>query len=182
MAHIKITNGQPGITGLMIERPDTAAPLNQLAETLLRGPMSLSRGERELIAAYTSELNTTPFCSGSHSAFAAAQLDGGHDLVASVLRGPDDAPITPRMRALLRIAAEVRGEVRAVSDEAVAAARAEGADDAEIHDTVLIAASFCLFNRYVTCLDTEVPGDPAYYDQAAQRIVTHGYGAVSATR
>lgn len=182
MAHIEITNGQPGITGLMLQRPDTAAPLNQLAETLLRGPLTLSRGERELIAAYTSELNTTPFCSGSHSAFAAAQLEGGHDLVKSVLHEPDDAPITPKMRALLRIAAEVRGEVRAVSAQAVADARAAGADDAEIHDTVLIAASFCLFNRYVTCLDTEVPSDPAYYDVSAQRIVEHGYAAATAAR
>lgn len=182
MAHITITNGQPGITGLMIQRPDTAAPLNQLAEALLRGPMSLSRGERELIAAYTSELNATPFCSGSHSAFAAAQLEGGHDLVKSVLHDVDDAPITPKLRALLRIAAEVRGEVRAVSAEAVAAARAEGAGDAEIHDTVLIAASFCLFNRYVTCLDTDIPGDAGYYDVAAQRIVEYGYGAVGAAR
>jgi len=177
MAYIAISNDLPGISGLMTQRPDTAAPLNQLAETLLRSPLSLSPGERELIAAYTSELNRTPFCSGSHSAFAAAQLDGGQDLVSAVLKDLDTAPVTPLLRALLRIAAEVRGQVQALSPQAVAAARAEGADDAQIHDTVLIAAAFCMYNRYVTCLDTDQPSDPGYYEAGAQRIVTRGYAA-----
>ncbi|WP_037914140.1 carboxymuconolactone decarboxylase family protein [Actinacidiphila yeochonensis] len=175
MPYIRITNDLPGISGLMVQRPDTAAPLNQLVETLLRAPNSLSPGERELIAAYTSDLNETPFCSGSHGAFAAAQLEGGHDLVKAVLHDPDEAPITPRLRALLRIAAEVRGPVSAVSPEAVAAARAEGADDDQIHDTVLIAAAFCMYNRYVSCLDTVLPADSSYYDEGARRIVERGY-------
>ncbi|WP_371482566.1 carboxymuconolactone decarboxylase family protein [Kitasatospora sp. NBC_00315] len=175
MPHIGISNDLPGITGLMVQRPDTAAPLNQLAETLLRGPGTLSRGERELIAAYTSELNETQFCSASHSAFAAAQLEGGRDVVKAVLHDLDEAPVTPRLRALLRIAAEVRGPVRALSPEVVAAARAAGAGDDEIHDTVLIAAAFCLYNRYVSCLDTELPTDPGYYEEGAERIVTRGY-------
>ena len=177
MPHIEITNDLPGIAGLMVHRPDTAGPLTQLADTLLRGPMSLSKGERELIAAYTSELNVTQFCSESHSAFAAAQLDGGADLVKAVLHSPDDAPITPKMRALLRIAAEVHGPVQPVSPEALAAARAEGADDDQIHDTVLIAAAFCLYNRYVTCLDTTLPTESDYYERGAKRIVANGYSA-----
>ncbi len=175
MAHISLDNDLPGISGLMRNRPDTAAPLNHLAEVMLRGPLTLSRGERELIAAYTSNLNETPFCAGSHSAFAAAQLDGGHDLVKAVLHDADEAPITPKMRALLRIAGQVRGEVRVLPAELVAAARDEGATDEEIHDTVLIAASFCLFNRYVTCLGTDIPTDPAVYDESAKRIVAEGY-------
>ncbi|MEV0775567.1 carboxymuconolactone decarboxylase family protein [Streptomyces sp. NPDC050433] len=179
MAHISLNNDLPGISGLMRNRPDTAAPLNQLAEVMLRGPLTLSRGERELIAAYTSDLNETPFCAGSHSAFAAAQLEGGHDLVKAVLHDIDEAPVTPKLRALLRIAGEVRGEVKVLPPEVVAAAREEGASDEEIHDTVLIAASFCLFNRYVTCLDTDIPTDPGVYDVAAQRIVNHGYSAIS---
>jgi uncharacterized peroxidase-related enzyme len=179
MAHISLNNDLPGISGLMRNRPDTGAPLSQLAEALLRGPLSLSRGERELIAAYTSDLNQTPFCAGSHGAFAAAQLEGGHDLVKSVLHDVDQAPVTPKLRALLRIAGQVRGEVRALPAELLDAARAEGATDDEIHDTVLIAASFCLFNRYVTCLDTDIPTDPDVYEQGAKRIVSQGYTAVS---
>ncbi|WP_367318503.1 carboxymuconolactone decarboxylase family protein [Streptomyces sp. HUAS ZL42] len=175
MPHIAIDNDEPGIRGLMTQRPDTAAPLSQLAETLLRSPMSLPRGERELIAAYASHLNSTPFCSGSHGAFAAAQLDAGHTVVDAVLANPDTAPIAPRLRALLLIAAEVCGPVRSLSADTVAAARATGADDAQIHDTVLIAAAFCMYNRYVTCLDTELPDRPGYFEEAAKWIVTQGY-------
>ncbi|WP_331755349.1 peroxidase-related enzyme (plasmid) [Streptomyces sp. NBC_00846] len=176
MPHITISNDEPGIRGLMAHRPDTAAPLNHLANVLLREPASLSRGERELIAAYVSHLNSTLFCAGTHGAAAAAQLDGGRDTVRAVCAGPDSAPVTPRLRALLRIAAEVRQHARPVSDDAVAAARAEGAEDSDIHDTVLIAAAFCMYNRYVSCLSTDVPAEEGYYDGAAHRIVGQGYG------
>ncbi|MFB7915529.1 carboxymuconolactone decarboxylase family protein [Streptomyces sp. NPDC056061] len=161
----------------MADHPDTGAPLSQLAETLLRAPRSLPPGERELIAAYVSELNRTPFCSRSHSAFAAAQLAGGAGLVAEVLADPDRADITPRLRALLRIAAEVREEARPVSDHALTTARNEGAGDDEIHDTVLIAAAFCMYNRYVNCLATALPTRPDHYDVAARLIVSRGYTA-----
>ncbi|MFD9196636.1 alkylhydroperoxidase, partial [Streptomyces phaeochromogenes] len=123
-----------------------------------------------------SELNGTEFCSASHSAFAAAQLPGGRDLVAAVLADPDTAPVSAKLRALLRIAAEVREAARPVSEKAIAAARAEGADDTDVHDTVLIAAAFCMYNRYVSCLATELPAEDSYYGDAADRIVGQGYG------
>ncbi|GAA2230658.1 carboxymuconolactone decarboxylase family protein [Streptomyces amakusaensis] len=175
MPHIELSNDLPGISGLLAHRKDTGAPLSQLVETLLRGPSPLSRGERELIAAYVSELNGTRFCSASHSAFAAAQLEGGQDLVKAVLHQPDTAPVSERLRALLRIAAEVREQPHPVSDAAVAAARAEGAGDTEIHDTVLIAAAFCMYNRYVDALGTALPAEPGYYTEAARRITSQGY-------
>ncbi|MFF2044571.1 carboxymuconolactone decarboxylase family protein [Kitasatospora sp. NPDC058170] len=177
MPHIRIGNDLPGISGLMVERPDTAAPLNQLAEALLRGPSPLPRGERELIASYVSELNGTRFCSESHGAFAAAQLDGGLDVVTAVKTDLETAPVSPQLRALLRIAAEVQAQVGPVSEAAVKAARAEGAGDGEIHDTVLIAAAFCMYNRYVDCLATELPADRSYYTEGAVRIVERGYGS-----
>ncbi|MER6912771.1 alkylhydroperoxidase [Streptomyces sp. NPDC000594] len=174
MAHIALDNDLPGISGLMAHRPDTAEPLGHLADVLLRGPSPISRGDRELIAAYVSQLNATPFCAGSHGAFAAAQLPGGETLVASVLADPDTAPITPLLRALLRIAAEVRSAAAPVAEETLAAARAAGAGDTEIHDTVLIAASFCMYNRYVSGLATTVP-EVDHYRASALRVVAHGY-------
>ncbi|MEE1736266.1 carboxymuconolactone decarboxylase family protein [Streptomyces sp. BE147] len=175
MTHIALDNDLPGISGLMAHRPDTGEPLGKLADALLTAPSSLSRGERELIAAYVSELNGTEFCSASHSAFAAAQLDGGRALVDAVLTDAATAPVGPKLRALLRVAAEVQAAARPVSDEAVAAARAEGADDTDLHDTVLIAAAFCMFNRYVDGLATALPTDPADYTRTAERIVARGY-------
>ncbi|OKJ48581.1 alkylhydroperoxidase [Streptomyces sp. CB02009] len=175
MPHIRIANDLPGIRGLMTDRPDTAAPLNAIADALLRGDSPLTRGERELIAAYVSELNTTRFCADTHGAAAAAQLDGGIDLVKAVQHDADTAPLTPLLRALLRIAAEVQAQAAPVRDETIAAARAEGATDTHIHDTVLIAAAFCMYNRYVSGLATALPTGPGYYEEAGRRITTHGY-------
>ena len=166
----------PGITGPMRFRPETARPLNMLAEVLLRAPHSMPPGERELIAAYVSGLNDCTFCCSSHSAFAAVQLDAGMTLVDKVRADLDSAPVSPKLRALLRIAGAVQQSGRAVTAELVDAARAEGADDVEIHDTVLIAAAFCMFNRYVDGLGTFAPERPEDYLPMAARIVEQGYG------
>lgn len=178
MAHIDLGVDEtrfPGINGPMKFRPETAGPLNELAEVLLRGPHPLTAGERELIAAYVSGLNECTFCCSSHSAFAAAQLPEGMSLVDQVRADLDTAPVTEKLRALLRIAGAVQADGRKVTADLVAAARAEGATDLEIHDTVLIAAAFCMYNRYVDGLATLAPSDPQRYEQAAQRIIAEGY-------
>jgi uncharacterized peroxidase-related enzyme len=168
----------PGISGLMRFRPATAGPLSDLAEALLRAPNSLTPGDRELIAAHVSGLNECEFCCSSHSAFAAAQLAEGMTLVEQVRRDVETAPVSEKLRALLRIASAVQESGSKVTAALVEAARAEGASDVEIHDTVLIAAAFCMFNRYVDGLGTLVPEDPARYAESARRIVEVGYAAV----
>ncbi len=178
MAHIDLgvdETRSPGINGLLQFRPETAKPLSELAEVLLRGRNSLTPGERELIAAYVSGLNECTFCCASHSAFAAAQLDAGMTLVDQVRTNLDTAPISAKLRALLRIAGDVREDGRKVTTHMVEAARAQGATDIEIHDTVLIAAAFCMYNRYVDGLATLAPNDPQRYAESAQRIVDRGY-------
>lgn len=177
MPHIALPPALPGILSLFAYRPETAGPLNALAETLLRGPSSLTRGERELIAAFVSKQNECVFCNASHAAFARAQLPNGADVVRAVCEDYRSAPIGEKIRSLLAIAAQVQKSGRAVTVEAVEAARAEGASDQEIHDTVLIAAAFCMFNRYVDGLGTVLPPDAAAYDLMAERIVSEGYTA-----
>ena len=95
MPHIDLPEGIPGIRSGFAFRPETARPLCDLAEVLLRDENTLSRGERELIAAYVSNLNECAFCQASHSAFAAVQLEGGMNLVEEVKRDPASAPISP---------------------------------------------------------------------------------------
>ncbi|MDQ1520231.1 MAG: hypothetical protein QOI55_1304 [Actinomycetota bacterium] len=175
MPHIDLPAGLPGIIGLLAYRPTTAKPLSELAEVLLRSDNSLSRGERELIAAYVSSLNECQFCDASHSTFAAAQLADGMDVVRAVKHDLATAPVSPKLRALLAIAAKVHESGRRVTEEDIAAARAEGATDVELHDTVLIAAAFCMYNRYVDGLGTWAPTEQADYDAAAALIVDHGY-------
>jgi uncharacterized peroxidase-related enzyme len=169
----------PGINGPMRFRPQTARHLNALAHELLYEENSLPRGDRELIAAYVSSQNQCEFCADSHSAFAAAQLPAGRELVTQVRQNLETAPVTEKLRSLLRIAGAVQKSGREVTAEMVEAARQAGATDVEIHDTVLIAAAFCMYNRYVDGLGTLVPEDPADYDFAAERIVALGYGAAA---
>lgn len=178
MAHIDLGLDEtqyPGISGLLRYRPETGLPLSALAEALLRAPNTLSPGERELIAAYVSGLNDCRYCATSHSAFAAAQLPAGMSLVEQVRADIATAPVSAKLRALLHIAGAVREDGRKVTAELVEAARAAGATDVEIHDTVLIAAAFCMYNRYVDGLGTLAPDDPQGYADAARRIVEHGY-------
>lgn len=176
MTHIELGNEIPGIRGLLAYRPDTGEVLSELADVLLRGDSTLSRGERELIAAYVSRGNECEYCAGSHGATAAAQLPGGAEQVEQTLAGAaGDAPVPEKLRALLEIAGLVRVDGRLVSAEAVARARGLGATDREIHDTVLIAAAFCMFNRYVDGLATSVPENPAAYAAGAAQLVQHGY-------
>jgi uncharacterized peroxidase-related enzyme len=179
MPHISLGNDAPGIVSLFAYRPETAKPLCDLADALLRAPNSLTRGERELIAAYVSTLNDCSFCGDSHAAFAAAQLPEGMTLVDQVRTNPASAPVSPKLAALLRIAAAVQQGGKNVREEDVAAAREAGATDIEVHDTVLIAAAFCLYNRYVDGLATTLPDDPAGYAAMAELIVSAGYGAAS---
>ncbi|HEY5395649.1 MAG TPA: peroxidase-related enzyme [Trebonia sp.] len=176
MAHVELGNDMPGIRGLLAYRPETAGPLMELAQVLLRGDSTLSAGERELIAAAVSRQNECEYCAASHGASAAALLPGGGEQVEAVLAGPPgDAPVSGKLRALLDIAGLVRADGRLVTDEAVTTARAAGATDREIHDTVLIAAAFCMYNRYVDGLATSVPDDPAQYEISAAHLVAHGY-------
>ena len=175
MPHISLNSEEPGIRGLLRYRPETGRPLSELAEVLLRGPSTLTRGERELIAAYVSGLNDCQYCTGSHSACAAAQLPGGMALVEQVRADPGSAPLPAKLKTLLAIAAAVQQSGLNVTADQVAEARAAGANDLEIHDTVLIAAMFSMFNRYVDGLGTTVPGDPAAFAAGAQRLISDGY-------
>lgn len=175
MAHIDIPDGLPGIRGLMAYRPETALPINMLVEVLLQGEHSLTKGEREMIATYVSTLNECRYCSSIHGAIARAHLGADAPLVARVVLDPDNAPISEKLKALLRIASRVQKGGRSVTDEDVAAARAEGATDLEIHDTVLIAAVFYMANRYVDGLATWAPDDPSVYDAAGAFRAANGY-------
>jgi uncharacterized peroxidase-related enzyme len=173
--HIELNSAEPGIRGLLRYRPETGRPLSELAEVLLRGPSTLTAGERELIAAYVSALNGCRYCSSAHSACAAAQLPGGMSVVEQVRADLGSAPVSAKLKALLDIAAAVRHSGHAVTAELVGAARDAGATDQEIHDAVLIAAAFCMLNRYVDGLATVAPDDPAAYAAGAQRLITAGY-------
>lgn len=175
MAHIELPADMPGIRGLMAYRPETALPINHLVEVLLQGPSTLSKAEREMIATRVSALNECKYCASIHGAIARAHLGADATLVAQVAHDPEQAPVSEKLKTLLRIAGKVQRSGRDVSDADIAAARAQGATDLEIHDTVLIAAVFCMANRYVDGLATWTPDDPDIYDRAGAFRAEHGY-------
>ncbi|MGW4717808.1 carboxymuconolactone decarboxylase family protein [Nocardia sp. NPDC004260] len=174
---IDIPGDLPGIRGLFAFKPETGTALSEFAQTLLRGSSPLTPGERETIAAYVSSRNQTYFCTQSHAATAAALVDGGRELVDAVIEDVDSAAIDPKLRALLRIADKVRRSGLEVTAADVENARAAGAKDEDIHDTVLIAAAFCMFNRYVDGLATVAPRERATYEQIGGMLATAGYVA-----
>jgi uncharacterized peroxidase-related enzyme len=180
MPHINLPDELPGITAGFAFRPETAKPMRALAHILLHEPNALTGGERELIATYVSSRNKTTFCELSHGAAAASHL-GGEAKVKQVITDVASADISPKLKALLAIAGKVQQDGKLVTAADVEAARKEGATDLEIHDTVLIAAAFCMYNRYVDGLGTWQPTDPSMYEQMGQQLAEKGY-AVPAVR
>lgn len=174
MSYIPLEEHLPGITGLLEYRKDTAAPIRELTQQLLRGPSTLTEGERELIATIVSSRNQCRFCTAAHTA-AANILLGENETTEAIKKNIDTAPVSDKMKALLQIAAQVQEGGKQVTPSAIAAAKTAGATDIEIHDTVLIAALFCLYNRYVDGLATMTPSDPAFYQGLGERLKNHGY-------
>ena len=157
-------------------RPETAGPLNDLVQTLLHNPHpTLSAGERELIATYVSNLNTCKYCTTIHGAIAKHQLGNDAETVKQVLANPETAPISDKLKALLKIAAKVQSGGKNVTTVDVEFAKEQGATDIEIHDTVLIAAAFCMYNRYVDGLATWQPDDDELYDKMGEQRAREGY-------
>lgn len=175
MAHIHVPENIPGIRSLALFRPETGKHLYELAQVLLRGESPLTEAERELIAAYVSSRNDCMFCMSSHAAAARCLYGNDQNIVDEVLKDPYQAPVSDKMKALLRIAGKVQVLGREVTDEDISAARKHGAGDRDIHDTVLIAATFSMFNRYVDGLASLTPTDAAAYAEMGKRMAEKGY-------
>lgn len=170
MPHIELEEGVPGIRSLVLFSPETGKPLYELAQILLRGESPIPAADRELIAAYVSQLNNCVFCASSHAAAASCLYGDEKNTVNDVLGDMQRAVISDKLKSLLHIAGKVQVLGKAVMPEDIAAARKLGASDREIHDTVLIAATFCMFNRYVDGLATLTPTDPGVYAAMGERM------------
>lgn len=180
MAYIDLKNEEPGIRGPMAYSPETAKPLNELAEILLRNENnSLTKGERELIGTYVSYLNDCFFCQNVHGAMAGYYLDCNIEQIDAIKNNFNASNLSGKMKALLSVAASVQKGGKHVTPQQIEIAKQHGATDKEIHDTVLIAAAFCMFNRYVDGLATWAPSDrQVYVDRAPLRAATGYIGSV----
>jgi uncharacterized peroxidase-related enzyme len=177
MPHIALPEDMPGITAGFAFRPETAQPMRELAHILLHtsGNDGFSSGDRELVAAFVSSRNTCYFCQTSHGA-AASHLNGGDaGLVDTVCQDFKTAPISDKLKALLAIAEQVQVDGKRVTTQLVEEARNHGATDLDIHDTILIAAAFCMYNRYVDGLQTWQPRNDSMYQEMGKRMAQEGY-------
>jgi len=178
MPHIVLTEGLPGIRGPMVFSPETTKPLCELVQVLLTGPHTLTPAEREMIATYVSSENDCYYCQHCHGSTAAQHLGGteaDYELIGQIKRNFEGTVLSAKMKALLNVAGKVQKGGKYVTPAAVARAREEGATDKEIHDTVLIAAAFCMFNRYVDGLATWQPHEPEIYREIGQQTSKLGY-------
>ncbi len=185
MSHIKLQRNLPGIVALFATNPATSAPMNALAEQLLRNQdNTLSREDRETIASYVSLRNGCHFCFNSHAAVVRSyykkmggkKIEDGVQVISDLDgRVEESAVLSEKMKALLNIAGLVQVSGKDVSDDAVERARDLGATDKEIHDTVLIAAAFCMFNRYVDGLDAPSDLDDDTYNALGDMLTENGY-------
>lgn len=176
MPHINVNPDLPGIRQLMDFSPETATPMGKLANLMLRSNEGLTMAEREAIGAYVSYLNDCFYCAQSHGAIMTCYLEDDDQLFNQVKRNYLRADISNKMKALLTIAGSVQKGGKHVTKEQIEKAKLEGATDRDIHDTVLIAAMFCMFNRYVDGLAANTPSDLSSYPLRAQQIAAHGYG------
>jgi len=174
MPHIKLEEHLPGITGLLEYRRDTAEHIRNLTMTLMRGESTLTFAERELIATVVSSGNKCQFCTAAHTAIT-NDLLGENNTCETVLQDYENSSISKKMKALISIATKVQQDARNVNTKDIERAVSEGATELEIHDTVLIAALFCLYNKYVDGLGTIAPSDPQYYKNLGDRIRISGY-------
>jgi alkylhydroperoxidase family enzyme len=173
MPHIALQSGVTGIRGPIVFRPAMAGPLRQLAGILLHAQHTLSQGEREPISTYVSSLNGCNYRCTVHGYTAGSRLGG--EVVTCPIADPERAPISEKLRVLLLIAARVQGSGRCVAAGDVERARRLEATDLEIHAMVLVAAAFCMYNRYVDGLAAWDPGDEQIYRDVANRVVKVGY-------
>jgi len=171
MPYIPVEEHLPGITGLLEYRTDTAKPIRELTQFLLRGPSTLTTGERELIAMLVSHRNECKFCTSAHKAVADLLL-GENETTDKIQHDIENSSVSEKMKALLIIAGQVQSGGKNVTEASVMKAKAAGATDIEIHDTVLIASLFCLYNRYVDGLATVTPSGTDFYNSLAERIST----------
>ena len=176
MPYIKLPDSIPGMLSLLTAYPETGQHLSAFAQQLLRAESSLSSAERELIAAKISQANHCKYCKHSHAQTACHLFsDKDNKIVEEVIFKNNIKVLSKKMQALIEIALAVQQSGLTVKQFHIDKARNAGADNKAIHDTVLISAAFCMFNRYIDGLATLTPDEPKSYQMIGKRLAESGY-------
>ncbi|MGQ0841199.1 carboxymuconolactone decarboxylase family protein [Actinokineospora sp.] len=157
--------------------PETAKPLIDYHELVMRGSSPFTLAERELIAAYVSGVNACDYCHGVHTATAEA-FGVPPGLLAAAVADLDTAPIDDKLKAVLRyVGTLTRTPSRVTAADAQAVFDA-GWDEKALHDAVLVCALFNFMNRMVDGLG--VRADASYFATSGTRLHDIGYSGLTA--
>jgi len=155
--------------------PDTALPLLDYHEALMRGPSALSIAERELIAAYVSGLNACDYCYGVHQV-TAEQFGIDEAALTGLLADVSTAEVDDRMRPMLAYLGKLTRDPSKVSPADARALLTAGWDERALHDAVSVCALFNFMNRFVNGLG--ITADDDYSDTSGTRLADHGYAGL----
>jgi uncharacterized peroxidase-related enzyme len=137
----------PGIVLCFATNPALLKGMMQIAEGLLFGDSLLSRRHKEMIATFVSRQNACPYCADSHSVLLAAQ-GGSPEMICALQHGDLDAQLFTSVElALLKFAGKINANSSAVTRADVETAMDAGWTEAQVGETVHIAALFAAFNR-----------------------------------
>lgn len=156
--------------------PEAGKLLSQYHQQILRGHSPLSVGDRELIAAYVSGLNSCNFCHGTH--LAAAELFGvSRDLVLTLIEDPNLGAAPEKLRALLAYARKLTLDHNRMTAEDAQKVFDAGWSERALHDLILVAATFNFMNRFVHGHGIE--GDEALHTERGRYLFENGYASVA---
>ena len=151
---------------------DLLEKLRPYGHRLMRGPSPLSPGERELIAAFVSGVNSCRYCHGTHSLVARA-FGVDETVLATSLDSIEVAPVDGRLKPILRYVRKLtETPSRMTAADAAAVYEAGWSDEALLY-AIAVCAYFNNMNRLVE--GAGILGNMEDYSNAARRLVDDGY-------
>lgn len=157
---------------ILKQYPDSGALIMDFTEQILRGPSSLTPAQRELIAAYTSGINTCRFCCQTHSATAEA-LGVEKGLIDSLVADIETAPVEEEMKPILRYVKKLTETPARMTQADADAIFAAGWDEDAFYHVVSICGLFNYYNRLIEGYG--IKSAPDYRDLIGQRLAEEGY-------
>ena len=163
----------PDAARLVLYRPDFyGAPMKAFTHEVMRGPSAWSVGDRELMAAFVSQMNACAFCIGAHTATAAKAYHDEAKVVA-VLSDLETAPIEEPLRATLRLLGKLTRE-HTVNANDMCAVLAAGVSREQIEDALAVGFAFNTTDRLADAFGFFVP-EPKGFEAGAAFLLRRGY-------
>jgi uncharacterized peroxidase-related enzyme len=176
MSYLKSLPAETTLLQVFRAHPEPAKHLLAFHETVLRGDSPFTTGEREMIAAYVSGLNSCDYCHGIHSVTAEAfGVPAG--LLEAAVADLDSAPVSDKLKPVLAYVGKLTRTPSRMTEADAEAVFAAGWDENALHDAVLVCALFNFMNRMVEGIG--IKADAAYATESGERLAEVGYAGLA---